>query len=79
MVLQKRKHRVSNVGVSKCSDMRSSGLYEALGVVSGFVKSLSKAKWNYLILFAVNHEYVHADYLLKDGDEVAFFPPVTGG
>ena len=31
------------------------------------------------ILFAVNHEYVHADYLLKDGDEVAFFPPVTGG
>ena len=31
------------------------------------------------ILFAVNHEYVHADYQLKDGDEVAFFPPVTGG
>lgn len=31
------------------------------------------------ILFAVNHEYVHADYCLKDGDEVAFFPPVTGG
>ena len=31
------------------------------------------------ILFAVNQEYVHADYQLKDGDEVAFFPPVTGG
>ena len=31
------------------------------------------------ILFAVNHEYVHADYELKEGDEVAFFPPVTGG
>ena len=31
------------------------------------------------ILFAVNHQYVHADYQLKDGDEVAFFPPVTGG
>ena len=31
------------------------------------------------ILFAVNHEYVHAGYQLKDGDEVAFFPPVTGG
>ena len=31
------------------------------------------------ILFAVNHEYVNADYQLKEGDEVAFFPPVTGG
>ena len=31
------------------------------------------------VLFAVNHEYVHAEYHLKDGDEVAFFPPVTGG
>ena len=31
------------------------------------------------ILFAVNQEYVHADYQLQDGDEVAFFPPVTGG
>ena len=31
------------------------------------------------ILFAVNHRYVHAGYQLKDGDVVAFFPPVTGG
>ena len=31
------------------------------------------------ILFAVNHQYVHADYQLKEGDVVAFFPPVTGG
>lgn len=31
------------------------------------------------ILFAVNQEYVHAEYCLKDGDEVAFFPPVTEG
>jgi len=31
------------------------------------------------VLFAVNQEYVDANYQLKDGDEVAFFPPVTGG
>jgi sulfur-carrier protein len=31
------------------------------------------------ILAAVNHEYVDRDHGLRDGDEVAFFPPVTGG
>lgn len=30
-------------------------------------------------LAAVNHEYVALDHPLTDGDEVAFFPPVTGG
>jgi molybdopterin synthase catalytic subunit len=28
---------------------------------------------------AVNEEYVKPDRLLADGDEVAFFPPVSGG
>ena len=31
------------------------------------------------ILAAVNMEYVEFDTIVKDGDEVAFFPPVTGG
>ncbi len=31
------------------------------------------------ILAAVNMDYVELNHLVKDGDEVAFFPPVTGG
>lgn len=31
------------------------------------------------VLVAVNQEYTSADALVNDGDEVAFFPPVTGG
>jgi len=31
------------------------------------------------ILMAVNREYAKADTLVKEGDELAFFPPVTGG
>ena len=31
------------------------------------------------LLVAVNMEYARPDQLVQDGDEVAFFPPVTGG
>lgn len=31
------------------------------------------------MLIAVNLEYVPAGHPVQDGDEVAFFPPVTGG
>ncbi|MDF3013978.1 MAG: moaD [Cellvibrio sp.] len=34
---------------------------------------------NNKLLVAVNHEYVKGDVVIKSGDEVAFFPPVTGG
>ncbi|HHJ36478.1 MAG TPA: MoaD/ThiS family protein [Gammaproteobacteria bacterium] len=30
-------------------------------------------------LCAINMEYVKPDTMVADGDEVAFFPPVTGG
>ena len=49
--------------------------------VEALWKSLSSGKdaLPAQILFAVNHKYVKADYQIQDGDEVAFFPPVTGG
>ena len=31
------------------------------------------------LLFAVNREYVKAEQVLKDNDEVVFVPPVSGG
>jgi molybdopterin synthase sulfur carrier subunit len=31
------------------------------------------------MLVAINMEYADLDDVLHDGDEVAFFPPVTGG
>jgi len=31
------------------------------------------------ILVAVNQTVVNRSYTLSDGDEVAFFPPMTGG
>ena len=31
------------------------------------------------LLCALNHEYVEFEREVRDGDEVAFFPPVNGG
>ncbi|OCG04748.1 molybdopterin synthase sulfur carrier subunit [Gilliamella sp. wkB112] len=30
-------------------------------------------------LCAINQILVDVDYIIEDGDEIAFFPPVTGG
>jgi molybdopterin converting factor subunit 1 len=31
------------------------------------------------LLYAVNQEYVTADHVLKEADEIVFIPPVSGG
>ncbi len=36
-------------------------------------------KYTGTVMVAVNHKYVNISHVLKDNDEVAFFPPVTGG
>ena len=42
----------------------------------GFAEALAKPG---AIRAAVNQDYADTDHPVKEGDEVAFFPPVTGG
>lgn len=37
------------------------------------------AEWQHAMRFAVNQEYVSDDHPLRDGDDVAVIPPVSGG
>ena len=37
------------------------------------------AQYRPYTLFAVGHDYVEADHILKAGDELLLFPPVSGG
>jgi molybdopterin synthase sulfur carrier subunit len=38
-----------------------------------------KAERPHNVLVAINLEYAQFEDAIKEGDEVAFFPPVTGG
>ena len=51
------------------------------GITAGDIWSdvSNNIKYTGKVMVAVNHEYVDMSYLLNKNDEVAFFPPVTGG
>jgi molybdopterin synthase sulfur carrier subunit len=52
---------------------------EAHNVLQVWQRSTQQPTLGHNILTAVNMHYVAAEHPVKDGDEVAFFPPVTGG
>ncbi len=54
-----------------------SGLLDWLkGRGDGYADALDNMS---LVRVAVNHEYVGLDHPIQAGDEVALFPPITGG
>ena len=42
-------------------------------------QAISRQPLDEEVLVAINHNYASLDHTVTDGDEVAFFPPVTGG
>lgn len=42
-------------------------------------KSFPEKRFLPKILFAVNQEFVKSSHILKDGDELALIPPMSGG
>ncbi len=50
-----------------------------VATVRDVLRRVGGEAWPSNLLVAVNQEYADQDHPVKDGDEVAFFPPVTGG
>ena len=42
-------------------------------------QAISRQPLDEEVLVAINRNYASLDHTVTDGDEVAFFPPVTGG
>jgi molybdopterin synthase sulfur carrier subunit len=53
---------------------------DVMSVFDGFAKEFPLLE-NYRssVLFALNSEFARAGSPVRDGDELAFFPPVSGG
>jgi sulfur-carrier protein len=52
---------------------------EGLGTVADLWEHLHQQPPPPRIMVAVNQTHARLDTVIADGDEVAFFPPVTGG
>lgn len=70
-------------GVSEETVPLPEGVHDVAGLVAvlkarggGFAEAFATEA---IVRVAVNQEHVGFDHALCDGDEVAFFPPVTGG
>jgi len=59
--------------------LKVSKVSKVLQVAQVWQQATGQASFPDNVLIALNQEYVDANALVKDGDEVAFFPPVTGG
>ena len=57
----------------------SSDKISSLSIEQLWQHATGQASFPEQLLVAVNQEYKEPQSLLNDGDEVAFFPPVTGG
>ena len=69
----------------QCSniEVEATGL-EVVNDLRNKLVSMHTAKWQDVltaanVIIAVNHKIVDAHYPVTAGDEVAFYPPVTGG
>lgn len=51
----------------------------ALPVLEVWQRSSGETVFPANLLVSINQEYANAETLVHPGDEVAFFPPVTGG
>lgn len=82
-ILLKMRVRVLYFGVLKESLARESEQVElpAGARVADLIARYEggNAKWLGTIAVAVNQEYARAEDVLRDGDEVALLPPVSGG
>jgi molybdopterin synthase sulfur carrier subunit len=73
----------SRIGLAREQVALPPGITDVAGLIAwlrtrgpGFAEALTHSA---VVRVAINHTYVRTDHPIAPGDEVALFPPVTGG
>jgi molybdopterin synthase catalytic subunit len=70
---------IITVGYSRKELSLSDGTSIGEVLESMITENGSLARLRGSLLFAVNREYADLNHILRDGDQLAIFPPVSGG
>ena len=71
---------LSDIAGMRETQLDPAGFTDVLSVFDKFAKDFpSLEKYRSSVLFALNSEFASPDSPIQDGDEVALFPPVSGG
>jgi molybdopterin synthase sulfur carrier subunit len=71
---------LSDIAGMRETRVNPAGFTDVLSIFDKFAKDFpSLEKYRSSLLFALNSEFASPDSPIQDGDEVAFFPPVSGG
>lgn len=71
---------LADIAGMRDTSLDAAGLTDVNSVFEKFARDFpSLESYRSSVLFALNSEYVRPDSPVKDGDELAFFPPVSGG
>lgn len=62
-----------------CLEIEAAGITNVMELIASLDGKLREALARDNLLVAVNQSMVDPRHSVADGDEVAFFPPVTGG
>lgn len=71
---------LADVSGMRETSVEAAAFTDVQSVFDKFAKDFpTMAAYRTSILFAVNSEFARPDSPVHDGDEIAFFPPVSGG
>jgi molybdopterin converting factor subunit 1 len=71
---------LSEIAGTRETRVDKAGFTDILSVFNKYAKDFpALEKYRPSVLFALNSEFAPPDSPIRDGDEVAFFPPVSGG